>query len=94
MDPDAFGEGLRDWFREIGDRTDDQRAAAFDTRMEGPVAFTGRASKGIAKRLRHHGYDLVAEPESFVVTKENHLVDEEIARARHWGEQLAATLVA
>lgn len=92
LDPDAYGEGLRDWFHEIGDRTNEQRAAAFDTRMPGPSAFTGRASKGIAKRLRHHGYDLVVEPESFVVTKENHLADDEVIRARQWGERLAAAM--
>ncbi len=46
-------------------------AAAFDTRLQGPVAFTGRASKGISHALRRQGYELVAEPESFVVTKEN-----------------------
>jgi len=90
IDPDAEGPGLRDWF----DRLDhlSTRAAAFDTRMDGPGAFTGHASKGIAKRLRHHGCTLVAEPMSFLVTKENHLVDNEVAHARDWGAQLRVTL--
>ena len=57
-------------------------AAAFDTRIDAPAAVTGRASKGIGKRLRKHGCTLVVEPESFLVTKQNHLVDDEEAHAR------------
>jgi hypothetical protein len=90
MDPDAEGPGLRDWFNALAQLP--TKAAAFDTRMDGLGAFTGRASKGIAKRLRHHGCTLVAEPMSFLVTKENHLVDDEAAHARAWGAQLAAAL--
>jgi hypothetical protein len=90
VDPDAAGEGLREWFDGLGDLTGD--AAAFDTRMDGPAVFTGRASKGIAKRLRRHGAVLVAEPESFLVTKDNHLQPDEAARARAWGAELQAAL--
>jgi hypothetical protein len=93
LDPDACGDGVREWLAAMGDAANGHRAAAFDTRMQGPPAFTGRASKGIAKRLRHHGYDLVADPESFLVTKENELVADEEGHARRWGEQLAAVLV-
>jgi hypothetical protein len=60
--------------------------------MHGPPAITGRASKGIAKRLRAHGFDVVAEPESFIVTKENHLEDHEIEHAQEWGAGLVAAL--
>ena len=90
LDPDAPGPGVRDWFD--GVELQDRDAVAFDTRMHGPPAFTGRASKGIASRLRHHGAHLVAEPESFLVTKENHLDPGEEAHARAWGTRLA-TLV-
>ncbi|HZP28292.1 MAG TPA: flavodoxin domain-containing protein [Acidimicrobiia bacterium] len=92
VDPDAEGPGLRDWF----DRLDhlSGRAAAFDTRIDAPPAFTGRASKGIAKRLRRHGCTLVAEPTSFLVTKENHLVPDEAAHARDWGSRLHDALAA
>jgi hypothetical protein len=90
IDPDAEGPGLRDWF-DAQTRLS-TNAAAFDTRMTGPAAFTGRASKGIAKRLRDHGCTLVAEPESFLVTKQNHLVDDEATHAREWGVKLAAAL--
>ena len=60
--------------------------------MEGPPAFTGRASKGIGKRLEQHGCTLVVEPESFLVTKENHLEDDEELHAVSWGGRLAAQL--
>lgn len=88
LDEDAEGPGLRDWFDTLGSLG--LPAAAFDTRVEGPALLTGRASKGIAKRLRQIGCSLVVEPESFLVTKENHLVDAEEAHARRFGADLAA----
>jgi hypothetical protein len=90
MEPDAEGPGLREWFDGVAALG--ARAAAFDTRVDGPAVFTGRASKGIAKRLRGHGCDLVAEPTSFLVTKENHLVEDEERHAREWGTQLRAAV--
>jgi Flavodoxin len=92
IDPDAEGPGLRDWFDAIEQLP--ANAAAFDTRMEGPAALTGRASKGVANRLRRHGCRLVAAPKSFLVTKQNHLVDDESTHAREWGEKLAAAIAA
>jgi hypothetical protein len=91
LDEDAEGPGLRDWFDTLVPRHG-APAAAFDTRFDAPAAFTGRASKGIAKRLLRHGYTLVAEPESFLVTKGNHLEDHEDERAVRWGKQLAKDL--
>jgi len=90
IDPDAEGPGLRDWLDSLDHLS--IGAAAFDTRVKGPAALTGRASKGIAKRLHAHGCTVVVEPESFLVTKENHLLDDEVARARAWGARLAATM--
>jgi Flavodoxin len=88
LDPDHEGEGLRDWFHHLP-KLHGARAAAFDTRIGsvGPLV-SGRASKGIAKRLRHHGFELVTEPESFLVDKDSHLVEGEALRARQWGEVL------
>jgi len=57
--------------------------------MHGPAAFTGRASKGVARLLREHGFDVIAEPESFVVTKQDRLEPHEQDRARDWGVMLA-----
>jgi hypothetical protein len=90
LDEDAEGPGLRDWFD--GFERIDTKAAAFDTRADIPPALSGRASKGIARRLRRHGAALVAEPESFFVTKENHLEPDEEHRAREWGVQLSGAL--
>ena len=89
LEPGADGPGLREWLDALGKSRPHAKAAAFDTRMAMPAAFTGRASKGVGRELRHHGFDLVTEPESFVVTKENHLVAEEGDRARTWGARLA-----
>jgi len=90
LEPDATGEGLREWLAGLSPRA--RRAAAFDTRMHGPVALTGHASKGIAKQLRKHGASLVADPESFIVTKHNQLEEDEARRAHAWGAELAASM--
>lgn len=86
LDADAEGLGLREWFDSLGHLT--TKAAAFDTRLDLPATFTGRASKGIARKLRHHGATLVSEPESFFVMKDNHLQPDEEARARDWGAKI------
>ena len=88
VEPDALGPGLRDWFGSLGRYP--VKAAAFDTRVHGPAALTGRASKGVARLLREHGFDVAAEPESFLVTKQDRLEPQETARAREWGTRLAA----
>jgi Flavodoxin domain len=90
LDPGANGPGLREWLDALGKCRPHAKAAAFDTRMAAPAAITGRASKGVGRELRHHGFELVIDPESFIVTKENHLLPEEGNRARTWGTKLAA----
>ncbi len=86
MDPDAGRPGLREWFNGIGDGH--ELAAAFDTRINGVAVFTGRAGRGIARLLRQHGYALLTAPESFLIGKQNTLLDGEDARARSWGSAL------
>ena len=88
LDPDADGLALRDWLSELAGGHG--LAAAFDTRLAGAPVLTGRASRGISRLLRRHGYRLITPPESFVVTKLNTLIDGESSRARAWGEALAA----
>lgn len=90
MDPDAEGPGLREWFDAL-ELSAGRPAAAFDTRMHGPAMVTGRASKGITKRLERHGAAIVAPPESFLVDKHNQLDAQETARAEAWGAALART---
>jgi hypothetical protein len=91
LDPDAPGPGLREWFGSLGRYP--AKAAAFDTRLHGRAAVTGQASKGVARLLRAHGFDVIAKPASFLVTKENRLEPQETARAREWGAGLAAGFV-
>jgi flavorubredoxin len=90
LDASAENLGLREWFDGLGHAL--TNAAAFDTRFDMPAAITGRASKGIARKLRHHGAKLIAEPESFFVKKDNHLEPGEETRAREWGARLASIL--
>jgi hypothetical protein len=92
LDPDAEGDGLRDWFKDLADGGG-RAAAAYDTRLDASPMLTGRASKGIAKRLGQHGYRLVDEPESFLVDKVPALLPGEAARAEDWGRRLAALVV-
>jgi hypothetical protein len=90
VEPDALGPGLREWFGSLGHYS--AKAAAFDTRMHGPAALTGRASKGVARLLRAHGFELATEPESFLVTKQDRLGPDETTRAREWGAKLAVSV--
>ncbi|MEZ5383751.1 MAG: flavodoxin domain-containing protein [Microthrixaceae bacterium] len=91
LDAHAEDDGLRDWLAGLPEGHH-RLAAAFDTRVDAAPILTGRASKGIAKRLRRHGFNVIAEPESFLVDKENHLVAGEGERARAWGAQLATLI--
>jgi Flavodoxin domain len=86
-EPDVLSLGLREWFGSLGRYP--AKAAAFDTRLRGPAALTGRASKRVARLLRAHGFDVVMEPESFLVSKQNRLMPHEFTRAREWGTKLA-----
>lgn len=93
LDPHAEGPTLREWFDALT-LEPGRRAAAFDTRVHGPAPLTGRASRGIAKRLEKHGAILVSSPESFFVERDNHLVEGEADRAERWGTSLAVALAA
>lgn len=92
VEPGALGPGLRDWFGTLGNYP--VKGAAFDTRMHGPALLTGRASAGITRQLRAHGFEVVAQPESFLVTRSDRLYPEETARARSWGRKLASIIQA
>jgi flavodoxin len=89
VEPGAAREpGLRSWIRDLPDGKG-TKAAAFDTRADNSPWLTGAASRGIAKRLRRRGYDVLGT-ESFIVEEsEGPLADGELARARAWGEALA-----
>jgi flavodoxin len=90
-DRDAQGPGVRGWLRSLGHGH--KKFAAFDTRFKGPAVLRGRASRAISRKLRMHGFEMAAKPESFFVTLKNHLEPDEEARAREWGKRLAASVV-
>jgi Flavodoxin domain len=92
VEPEALGPGLREWFDSLGRVS--AKAAAFDTRIHGPATLTGRASKAVTRLLRAHGFDVVAEPESFLVTRKELLEPEQLTRAHAWGSSLAASVAA
>jgi Flavodoxin len=89
MDPDADGEGLRPWLAGLSGK--DVLAASFDTRLSGFPVLTGRASQGISRLLTIRGYRLLLAPASFLVSKQNTLVEGEAARARLWGALVGET---
>jgi hypothetical protein len=88
LEPVANAAGLRDWLHALRPAPY-VVAAAFDTRVDGPATLTGRASKGIARRLHRLGYRVVTGPESFLVDKQNRLLAGEEERAEAWGGHLA-----
>jgi len=88
LDRDAQGPGVSDWLTSLGHGH--TKVAAFDTRFKGPAVLRGRASKLISRKLRRHGFEEVATPESFFVTLQNQLEPGEEARAQEWGKRLAA----
>ena len=90
LDADAEGQGLREWFEVLP--SGDAFGAAFDTRLDASALLTGRASKGINKQLRRHGLREIAEPMSFLVTKESQLATGQQDAARAWGQLLATRL--
>ena len=89
FEDDTEGPCLRGWFETV-EVAPGTLAAAFDTRISGPTVLTGRASKGIADRLRKHGCELSGPGESFLVDLHNQLLDGEADRAQAWGLSLAA----
>ena len=92
LDRDTQNLGVRDWLRSLGHGH--TKVATFDTRFKGPAVLRGRASRPISRTLRRHGFEVVAEPESFFVTLQNHLgPGRGAARAREWGKRLAASVV-
>jgi len=81
------GPGVREWLASLGRL--EVAGAAFDTRLQGLPAFTGRASKSVRRHLAHHGARIAASPESFLVEGlTGALVEGELERACAWGERL------
>ena len=82
--------GLREWLRDLEARG--IKAAAFDTRGDARAALTGSAARGIARRLRRRGCEVLDTQSFLVADAEGPLEDGELDRAREWGGSLAAAL--
>lgn len=92
VEPGAGNQpGLREWLEHLRGAGP---AAAFDTRADKPEWVTGAASRGIAKRLRREGYEVVAAESFLVADNEGPLVAGELDRARSWGRELAGATAA
>ena len=90
--------GLREWIASIRPGTG-LVAAAFDTRIKGPLLFTGSAATSATKLLRKARVRRVEQPRSFVLEgPTGPLVDrvskDELDAARAWGADLASEVVA
>jgi len=84
------GIGARGFIERLPNGARGPRVAAFDTRAHKPVLLVGSAARGIARRLREHGYRLAADPESFFVEGTPGPLEEgELERAKEWGRTLA-----
>lgn len=88
LEPGASdGPGVRGWFNNL-ERAGTARAAAFDTRGDANAALTGSAARGIARRLRRRGYDVIGAESFLVADSEGPLVEGELDRARGWAREL------
>jgi len=83
--------GLRRWLHELSG-AEGVRAAAFDTRLPGSMLMTGSAARGIARRMRRRGFDVLGTRSFLVTDGEGPLDKGELERARVWGISLAAAL--
>jgi hypothetical protein len=88
VEPGATEEpGLREWLR--GLEGAGLRAAAFDTRADARAALTGSAARGISRRLRRRGCELIDNASFLVADAEGPLEAGELDRAREWAVRLA-----
>lgn len=88
LEPGVGGETLHEWLGHLPEAPLGAKAAAFDTRLDN--LLSGGAAAGIARRLRGRLYDVIADPEGFVVEDiEGPLRDGELERAEAWGARVA-----
>ena len=91
LEPNATSPGLREWFQRRPAAP--TYAAAFDTRVAMSPVLGGRASPKIARSLQRLGCQLLARPESFLVTRRTtQLLPGELDRAFLWGRQLSEAI--
>ena len=91
LDASSDGLGLREWF-DAADRHPQAIAVAFDTRLRLHSSVTGRAGRGIARRLRRCGFSDVRDAGSFFVDRNNELLPGEAERAAAWARDFVRDL--
>jgi hypothetical protein len=92
LEPPATEEpGLRTWLRDLSPAAA-HHAATFDTRLHKSPWLSGMAARGIARRLRRLGIDVIATESFLVKDTEGPLEAGELERARAWGAELAHSL--
>ena len=85
--------GLRTWLHGLSPGAA-RHAAAFDTRLDRSPWLSGAAARGITRRLRHLGIDVIATESFLVEDTEGPLQAGELERARAWGAELARSIPA
>jgi len=94
LEPHAIGPGLREWLeRHVATLPAGTALACFDTRVSVPMGISGSAANATARHLRRVLRPPMGAPVGFRVSKQDELVDGELARAREWGRGLALSLV-
>ncbi|MBF6518679.1 flavodoxin family protein [Nocardia farcinica] len=87
--------GIREWLADTSPVPPDTAAAAFGTKVGKPPWLPGSAARGIGKRLRALGFQLIDEPKDFYVDgTPGPLAAGELDRAAAWGAHLGATMTA
>ena len=94
----SAGSGLREYLASIRAEPG-VAAAAFDTRVKGPMLFTGSAATSATKQLQKVRFKRVEPPRSFVLEGatgplHDRMSKEELDAARDWGASLASTAAA
>jgi len=88
LDDEFGGPGLRNWIGNLPNGLG-RFCVAFDTRADKPEVLSGSAARGIARRLRHHGYKELVEHESFVLDGNGPIDETELDRATEWGRSIS-----
>ena len=92
----SAGSGLREYLASVRAEPG-VVAAAFDTRIKGPMLFTGSAATSATKQLQKVRFKRVEPPRSFVLEGAtgpvvDRMSTESLDEARGWGATLAATV--
>jgi len=86
--------GLREWLEALPPDMQGLSAAAFDTRVSRARRLPGSAARSATRVLRRHHAEMLVPPESFFVDDvSGPISDDELMRARAWGERLGVMLI-